>query len=518
MSQFKARKSVLLSLVIFGLLQLVSTPDRADAGQFTVAMCGDQASAAHTFRFERNSSRFRSSAACGASNSAGLKLEVEQGRTSGSKWGRWRTTTPSPLLPIVGWSLRAHIHDSDGVVGRICFERVSIDARCFGDDTNGSYRLHGAVASDGEALSLRLGCFIDKGCDGGRNAHLFARNFELTVADRTAPELDLSGPLLAPGLKAGETFVRVDAADAESGLHEVAVSVNGIEIGSGIRLACSEVRSGTFTTYSPCPKQASEAVALDTESTPFVNGTNRVEICASDVSTPGLADANRTCRSIAIEVDNTCPSTGLSAGSFKAGIGPNLDQSPVLDYGESAELAGRVVDESGQPVSSAVICVQERAFGASTPFREITEMRSGSDGRFGMKLGVGPSRELRLIQRSGSVIWVREVTVRVRTRPTIQLSRTRLKGGGCLEIRGSVPGPANSGVVIGLQGRAKGTSRWMTFGEAVTRADGTMTFRYCFRATSTTTVYELRSVVKDQGIYPYLGGASALRRVRVSVG
>jgi hypothetical protein len=45
-----------------------------------------------------------------------------------------------------------------------------------------------------------------------------------------------------------------------------------------------------------------------------------------------------------------------------------------------------------------------------------------------------------------------------------------------------------------------------------------MTYRYCFRATSSTTVYELRAVVKDQGIYPYLGGVSAVRRVRVTVG
>ena len=58
----------------------------------------------------------------------------------------------------------------------------------------------------------------------------------------------------------------------------------------------------------------------------------------------------------------------------------------------------------------------------------------------------------------------------------------------------------------------------MTFGDAVTRADGNMTYRYCFRATTATTVYELRAVVKDQGVYPYLGGVSPVRRVRVTVG
>lgn len=518
MSQPMPRKFLVAFVAFFALFQFVSDPDRADAGQFTVAMCADQLSASHAFRFERNSSRFRSSAACGSANAAGLKLEVDQGKTSGSKWGRWRTATPSALLPIVGWSLRAHIHDSDGVIGRICFERTSVDSRCFGDDTNGSYRLHGAVASDGEALSLRLGCFLDRGCDGGKNAHVFARGIELTVADRIAPELTVSGPLLSPGLKAGETFVRVEAADSESGLHDIAVSVNGTQIPSTNRLSCAEPRPGTFTEYSPCPKQTSQAVALDTEAAPFVDGTNQVEVCASDVSTPGLADANRHCESVSVSVDNSCPSTQLAAGSFKAGIGAGFDQSPVLDYGDSPELAGRVFGISGEPVSGAVVCVQQRAFGSSAPFHEVAEMTSGADGRFAMRIGVGPSRELRLIQRSGSVIWVREVTLRVRTRPEISLSRNKLKGGGCLEIRGSVPGPENAGVVVGLQGRARGSSHWMTFGEAVTKSDGSMTYRYCFRATSNSTVYELRSVVKDQGVYPYLGGTSAVRRVRVTVG
>lgn len=517
MRQFQIRD---LTPVLFAaaLVLVLLVPGQAPAGQFTVAMCGDQSVAAHSFKFDRNSTRFRSSAVCGGSSSAGLKLEVEEGKTSGSKWGRWRTVSPSPLLPIVGWSLRAHIHDADGVIGRICFERASIDARCFGDDTNGSYRLHGAVASDGEALSLRLGCFLEKGCDGGRNAHLFARNMVLTVADRVAPKVQLSGPLMSDTLKAGETFVRVDATDGESGVHEVEVSVNGVIVESRSGSGCLEPRTGIFTGYSPCPKDSNEAVALDTEAVPFVNGLNRVEVCASDVASSGLADANRTCESTSIQVDNSCPSSLSGAASLKAGIGPVLDQNPVLDYGASPDLMGRVTSSAGDPVPGAVICVQERSFGSSSVFSQLAEMRSGADGRFTMKLPAGPSRELRLIQRSGSVIWVREVSVRVRTRPVIRLSRTRLKGGGCIEISGSVPGPRNSGVVVGLQGRAKGSQRWMTFGDAVTRADGEMTYRYCFRATSSTTVYELRAVVKDQGVYPYLGGVSAVRRVRVTVG
>jgi len=518
MNEFEIRNRLPTLCAAGVLLLMLVMPNQAVAGQFTVAMCGDQSAAAHSFKFDRNSTRFRSAAVCGGSGSAGLKLEVEEGRTPGSRWGRWRTVSPSPQLPIVGWSLRAHIRDSNGLVGRICFERTSVGTRCLGDDTNGSYRLHGAVAPDGEAIALRLGCFLEKGCEGGKEAHLFARNMNLTVADRVAPVLGLTGPLVSPGLKAGETFVGVIAQDRESGIHRVDVMVNGTVVESRISSGCREISSGTFAGYSPCPTEVERAIALDTEAAPFIDGVNRVEVCAFDVSTPGLADANRTCHVTSIEVDNSCPSSPTVAASFRAGIGPGLDQSPVLDYGSSPELTGRVTASTGAPVSDAVICAEERSLGSSGPFREFAEMRSGPDGRFAMRLGAGHSREIRLVQRSGSVIWVREVTVRVRTRPSIRLSRERLKGGGCVEIRGSVPGPQNGGVVMGLQGRAKGSSRWMTFGDVVTRADGKMTYRYCFRATTTTTVYELRAVVKDQGVYPYLGGVSAARRVRVTVG
>lgn len=518
MNEFEIRNHLPALCAAGVLLLMLVMPSQAVAGQFTVAMCGDQSAAAHSFKFDRNSTRFRSAAACGGSASAGLKLEVEEGRTSGSRWGRWRTVSPSPQLPIVGWSLRAHIRDSNGLVGRICFERTSVGTRCLGDDTNGSYRLHGAVAPDGEAIALRLGCFLEKGCEGGKDAHLFARNMYLTVADRVAPVLDLTGPLVSPGLKAGETFVGVAAQDRESGIHRVDVMVNGTVVESRIASGCREISSGTFAGYSPCPTEFESAIALDTEAAPFLDGVNRVAVCTFDVSTPGLADANRACQVTSIEVDNSCPSSPTIAASFRAGIGPGLDQSPVLDYGSSPELSGRVTAPTGAPVSGAVICAQERSLGSSGAFRELAEMRSGPDGRFAMRLGAGHSREIRLVQRSGSVIWVREVTVRVRTRPSIRLSRERLKGGGCVEIRGSVPGPQNGGVVMGLQGRARGSSRWMTFGDAVTRADGNMTYRYCFRATTATTVYELRAVVKDQGVYPYLGGVSAVRRVRVTVG
>jgi hypothetical protein len=517
MKRFETRNYLPPLFAVGALLLMLFTPSQASAGQFTVAMCGDQSAAAHSFKFDRNSIRFHSAAACGGSDSAGLKLEVEQGRTSGSRWGRWRTVSPSSQLPIVAWSLRARIRDSDGLVGRICFERTSVGTRCFGDDTNGSYRLHGAVAPDGEAIALRLGCFMEKGCQGGKDAHLFARNMRLTVADRIAPALDLSGPLVSPGLKAGETFVGIAAQDRESGIHRMDVTVNGVAVESRIASGCREISSGTFAGYSPCPTESESAIALDTEMEPFVDGVNRVEVCVSDVSSPGLSEANRTCQTTSIEVDNSCPSSPTRAASFRAGIGPGLDQSPTLEYGSSPELSGRVTALTGAPVSGAVICVQERLLGSDGAFRELAEMRSGSDGRFAMRLGVGPSREIRLIQRSGSVIWVSEVTVRVRTRPSIRLSRARLKGGGCVQISGFAPGPQNGGVVMGLQGRAKGSSRWMTFGDAVTRSDGTMTYRYCFRSTSTTTVYELRAVVRDQGIYPYLGGTSAVRRVRVSV-
>ena len=67
MSQFKIRAFTPLYFAVALLLALL-IPSQASAGQFTVAMCGDQSVAAHSFKFDRNSTRFRSSAACGGSS------------------------------------------------------------------------------------------------------------------------------------------------------------------------------------------------------------------------------------------------------------------------------------------------------------------------------------------------------------------------------------------------------------------------------------------------------------------
>ena len=500
---------------IFLLALLGFTPGSAEAGQFSVAMCGEKSVSAHQFRFDRNSKKFRAVAACGGKSSAGLKLEAVEGKTSTSHWGQWRTESPAQL-PIVAWELRASIRDSDGITGRVCFDRAAIGIRCYGADTNGSYRLHGSVASDGKALSLRLGCFMQKGCSGGKRAHIFARGVMLTIADRIEPSLDISGPALSPGIKAGETFVRVDASDQESGVESLDVSVNGKRIDSGYSARCAQTPTGVFTAYSPCPTQMSQAVVLDTESEPFVDGTNQVEVCVSDVASEGLGDANRECAQQSIEVDNSCPDSRTGVTAMRAGIGTSLESDSVLDYGVPPNLRGIVTSGTGSPIAGAVVCLQQRTLGTSEVFGEFAELNTGTDGHFEIKLGIGPSREFRLLQRSGSVVWVREVTLRVRTRPTIRLSRSRLKGGGCIRIEGGIPGPLNGGVVLALQGRAKGFRNWTTFAAPTTDSTGAFSHRYCFRSTSRTTTYELRATVQQQGIYPYLPGISDPRRVKVT--
>lgn len=505
-------RSLIVTLIALAVGLL---PTTAEAGQFNVAMCGERSVAIHQFKFERTSKKFRAAAACSGQSAPGLKLESQEGKSSTSHWGQWKAVAPAGL-PIVGWALRAKIRDEDGVTGRICFERSSIGIRCFGDDTSGSYRLHGSVASDGEALSVRLGCSSKRGCPGGRRAHLFARAVMMTIADRSSPTISVSGPILSPGTKAGESFIRIDASDLESGVEDLSVEVNGVPVDSRYDARCAEVQPEVFTAFAPCPKQVSHPIALDTEKAPFVNGSNRVEVCAYDVATDGLAESNRRCETASVEVDNSCPSSSLTNPSLRAGIGEGFESSSVIDFGISPLLAGIVSTGNGVPAAGAVVCVQERTHGSVAGFREIAELQSGSDGRFELKLGIGPSRDLRLLQRSGSTVWVRELTVRVRARPSVRLSRSRLKGGGCITIDGSVPAPANEGIVVGLQGRARGFRGWTTFATAVSDQTGRFSRQYCFKRTTRTTVYELRASVEQQGVYPYLAGFSSVRRVKVT--
>ena len=65
-----------------------------------------------------------------------------------------------------------------------------------------------------------------------------------------------------------------------------------------------------------------------------------------------------------------------------------------------------------------------------------------------------------------------------------------------------------------LQARVGG--RWQAFESARSGPEGRFAARYRFRETTGRRLYRFRAVVREQAGYPYLKGASPVRRVVVS--
>jgi hypothetical protein len=164
-------------------------------------------------------------------------------------------------------------------------------------------------------------------------------------------------------------------------------------------------------------------------------------------------------------------------------------------------------------VAGAEVCVLSRVAGGEE--RLEATVRADGSGRFSHSLRRGPSRVLRLVHRHGTELVERELGLSVRARPRLKVGpRSRLRNGQVARFRGKLPGPVASGRVVVLQARVG--RKWQAFKSARTGTDGRFAARYRFRATTGRRLYRFRAVVRAQHGYPYLPGASPVRRVLVS--
>jgi len=102
-----------------------------------------------------------------------------------------------------------------------------------------------------------------------------------------------------------------------------------------------------------------------------------------------------------------------------------------------------------------------------------------------------------------------------RLAPKLKLSKRTTKNGNGVKLFGTIPGPQNDDRVVILQARYPHSKRWNTFGKAKTDATGRYLLRYRFTSTFVTTKYRMRAVVPEQNGYPYDGGTSRAKKIKV---
>jgi hypothetical protein len=148
------------------------------------------------------------------------------------------------------------------------------------------------------------------------------------------------------------------------------------------------------------------------------------------------------------------------------------------------------------------------------------EVAPDASGRFRARVEITTSQRIRAAAQAvddRTLGCSRPRTIWIRASTSIRPSSGFLNNGQSLELSGQLahlPVP-QSGKLLRVQVRAKGTRRWFAAGELRSGVDGSWSWRHRFTRTVQPTTYVFRVVVPRQKGYPFARGKS--RSVRVQV-
>jgi hypothetical protein len=371
------------------------------------------------------------------------------------------------------------------------------------------------------AFDISLSCGYGRTCEPG--AYIVAHFLAATEVDPTPPVITgVEGPLVSGDVLRGHQAVQAQATDIGSGVRSLELKINGIAMPGTVAGGCSIVAvenpsyKGVVTTSpTPCPPSLSGAWDVDTSSAPFQTGANTVQVCASDFATKGAP--NTACSSPqTVEVDNTCTESPVAGGAdLDAGFGGAASDHVTVGFGSGTEITGELTDQGGVPVSGATICLKSAQAGSQTIGQTVETATTDSQGHFALEVKPGPNRRLLVGYRHDSFQIAKTLSVGTRARPSIALSRHKIRGGKRVVISGSLPKPDPGEHVLALQGSSEHGHRWLTFKKVTTDPEGRYRTTYRFIRPTREIGYRIRVVAPAQAGYDYESGASKAARIRV---
>lgn len=179
-------------------------------------------------------------------------------------------------------------------------------------------------------------------------------------------------------------------------------------------------------------------------------------------------------------------------------------------YGRGTWLAGRALTARNTPLAGKTVRVSER-FPAGGPAERLSTVRTGEDGRFGIQLASGPSREvIATVAPSATTRGASSepLVLTVHSRVILRVSaRVAKVGGPPLVFRGKVASQGaampEDGKVVQLQFRLPGLP-WSEFRSVRTGPSGR--FRYAYRFSdddSRGARFQFRAYAPPQAGWPY---------------
>jgi hypothetical protein len=194
---------------------------------------------------------------------------------------------------------------------------------------------------------------------------------------------------------------------------------------------------------------------------------------------------------------------------------PVITPSARVLFGESAQIAGRLVDPAG--VGLPGVAVHVLATTPLAPEQLIASVTTDAEGRFRYAAAGASSRTLRLVFPGSATTLPAEARIALTVVASTQLNadHTRLRNGQTVTFSGPVstlPTP-QGGKLIELQVRLPG--RWETFQTIRSNEGGQWQARYRFRRTGGVQYYRFRARLPAEGGYPFAAGVSRVVTVRV---
>ncbi|HKJ36079.1 MAG TPA: hypothetical protein VKA36_05890, partial [Solirubrobacterales bacterium] len=302
------RGLALLAPALVAIALACSSPPDAHAGEYTLVQCDPSSRDDGAARFDRTDGAYYGFGrhCSDPARSSALKVRNLAAAPTGAE-GRISWIAPGGTS-VVGVSAEARLRRDGDHRARLSFldsagrpaGRIATGRDAPGGFERHSARLHGTGRA---GFAAQLVCISGVRCAESDQARTWVRSVRLTLRDAVAPTVSASGTLLGDGWQRGERSLGVHAGDVGGGLRNVDVAVGGVRVAPSRVLACALAGAGLARVPRPCPAGHSGSASFLTDRPPFVNGSNRVTVCARDYG----AGPNQRCLARDVRVDNEPP-------------------------------------------------------------------------------------------------------------------------------------------------------------------------------------------------------------------
>lgn len=253
------------------------------------------------------------------------RLEISNAGGTVINQGAQYTMTAPPGTSIVEIHLDANLRRGNGHHAQIAvWNGSSVIPLVTGPDSNPSWQHYAFGGLNDPQLVLRLYC-TNGNCPADGQAHLYARNITLLLADHANPSVNgVGGGLLDGGWRRGTQTFSAHASDAGGGVSALHGAVNGGLVATGGSCNTGGLGFPYTGPIVPCGGGASFSQPLNTAVGPFQNGANTIRVTASDYPGNGSSAVERT-----VMIDNAAPA--LAFTNAQDPNSPETIRAPVSD-------------------------------------------------------------------------------------------------------------------------------------------------------------------------------------------